>query len=649
MSIVFKTIPQDDQTVTPFKVYKSWEYTGTSATRFKDLYSASIFLGTAIKPDPSNYTGQLMSLDFDRESDTNDASRLLNTHLQNTPAGMLWYSLKHKYFNDYNDFISFAGNAEPLNLNTNSTEWEGLTFTATTASLNKSYNFIEDKTNPSSSYRLPSLASVISIPQIKFGEEIQPGSFELIVTGAYSDSTNNPLNTINYKLIDDGKGNLIDVNANPIVSKQNQILYLGFNESKYENISKNNQADPRYPTSIDYYNVTVNNTFIFAQVSGSVYVTYGLAGYFNNSYIRIDGTPSYFNPNVEDNFTISFFIQLADTIEKQYLITKRGLTRDYGLIARDGRRSAGNIWNLNENIYPYNIYVENNTIYAETSDGTSKISLSAPIFDGEPYHVAFVKDGNAYLLYLNGNLEAGPDNSTFSSITNKSDIFIGSFATQDGNLNSTNNPIINNGMMDEIQIFNKALSETEIGYLSDTNIFTSNIPNYAAGKIFYKEGIAVINNINPRYGFLSNAAGYNSPYLTTLPFASTLYNNSTNTINHNYAGAGTSTTSFKNLNTSGSVKNITVKWNSTVTIYENEILCRIREDEFNVTLNPTILKSQENSYIPQDYVYDDEFTPYITTIGLYNDKAELLAVGKLANPIKKRPDVDLNIVIKFDQ
>jgi hypothetical protein len=44
----------------------------------------------------------------------------------------------------------------------------------------------------------------------------------------------------------------------------------------------------------------------------------------------------------------------------------------------------------------------------------------------------------------------------------------------------------------------------------------------------------------------------------------------------------------------------------------------------------------------------DEFAPYITTVGLYNDKGQLLAIGKLGTPIRKRDDVDLNIIVRFD-
>jgi hypothetical protein len=40
--------------------------------------------------------------------------------------------------------------------------------------------------------------------------------------------------------------------------------------------------------------------------------------------------------------------------------------------------------------------------------------------------------------------------------------------------------------------------------------------------------------------------------------------------------------------------------------------------------------------------------PYITTIGLYNDQAQLLAVGKMAEPIQKRNDIDMNFILRWD-
>jgi hypothetical protein len=40
--------------------------------------------------------------------------------------------------------------------------------------------------------------------------------------------------------------------------------------------------------------------------------------------------------------------------------------------------------------------------------------------------------------------------------------------------------------------------------------------------------------------------------------------------------------------------------------------------------------------------------PYITTIGLYDDDLNLVAVAKLPQPIKSLPDYPLNFIVRFD-
>jgi len=40
--------------------------------------------------------------------------------------------------------------------------------------------------------------------------------------------------------------------------------------------------------------------------------------------------------------------------------------------------------------------------------------------------------------------------------------------------------------------------------------------------------------------------------------------------------------------------------------------------------------------------------PYITTIGLFNDVGQMLAVGKLAEPLENRDDIDMNIIVRWD-
>tara|TARA_B100000902_G_scaffold353546_1_gene365089 strand:- start:59 stop:1120 length:1062 start_codon:yes stop_codon:yes gene_type:complete len=64
-----------------------------------------------------------------------------------------------------------------------------------------------------------------------------------------------------------------------------------------------------------------------------------------------------------------------------------------------------------------------------------------------------------------------------------------------------------------------------------------------------------------------------------------------------------------------------------------------------------------NSYGPKsfgatekviDAVTGSYFAPYVTQIGLYNDQNQLLALGKLASPLKNEDDLALGIVVRFD-
>ena len=40
--------------------------------------------------------------------------------------------------------------------------------------------------------------------------------------------------------------------------------------------------------------------------------------------------------------------------------------------------------------------------------------------------------------------------------------------------------------------------------------------------------------------------------------------------------------------------------------------------------------------------------PYITTIGLYDDELNMVAVAKLPQPIKSLPEYPVNFIVRFD-
>ena len=88
------------------------------------------------------------------------------------------------------------------------------------------------------------------------------------------------------------------------------------------------------------------------------------------------------------------------------------------------------------------------------------------------------------------------------------------------------------------------------------------------------------------------------------------------------------------------ITNVTFK--NTHKIYTHEYLCEIKDDEFNFSSNNSLYDNETLLYKRTN----EEL--YITTIGLYNDDYELLAVAKFAKPLKKLTNSDLGIIIKFD-
>jgi len=88
-------------------------------------------------------------------------------------------------------------------------------------------------------------------------------------------------------------------------------------------------------------------------------------------------------------------------------------------------------------------------------------------------------------------------------------------------------------------------------------------------------------------------------------------------------------------------------WKSNQPILVGNYHCKIKNYEFNYSQNPSAQVSGSDAVLA-DFATGSYFNPYITTIGLYNDSSELVAVAKLGTPIPKSPDTDMSFVIKLD-
>jgi len=88
-----------------------------------------------------------------------------------------------------------------------------------------------------------------------------------------------------------------------------------------------------------------------------------------------------------------------------------------------------------------------------------------------------------------------------------------------------------------------------------------------------------------------------------------------------------------------------VSFNNTTELNSTIYFCRAGSNEFNYSSNPTYLSS---SQIRVKDVSTDDPVSYITTVGLYGANNELLAVGKLSEPLKKTPADEYTLRVRLD-
>lgn len=73
---------------------------------------------------------------------------------------------------------------------------------------------------------------------------------------------------------------------------------------------------------------------------------------------------------------------------------------------------------------------------------------------------------------------------------------------------------------------------------------------------------------------------------------------------------------------------------------------RVNNREFNYSNNPTFVTGSTGEFIQKLFETDPHV--YITTVGLYDDANELLAVAKISKPIEKSFDKEVLIKVKLD-
>jgi hypothetical protein len=466
-------------------------------------------------------------------------------------------------------------------------------------------------------------ASILSCPYLDVGESIKPGTVTVTAGG--------------WTLQDDGNGNLRDTNISTasFATASRCFFYMSFN---------NEFRQTEGPTgfvvsgSVDYVlrNVTRkaearNITIATGVTTTSTVRPSGLCAEINtdeigNSGIRIPHDPIFNNFNSCDRWTISLWVY--DDTKEAVILSKGPVKTGPYLDASTGKITVQTIidptWpspidssgEYTNRRTPFILLNDGaNSIRFICSNGTTYTGVTGASTGGAWNHIVIRRNNTNLEMFINGS-SVGTSTMPKESTANSSDIEIGCFGGYDNTFQTS---------VDEIRFYDYAVSNAQVTSLAGRTyaaptLYQTNV----VGNVFYRNGQIVISSPIPRYNYTSALL------------------NSSNTWTVTYRGVHR--------------------------IYENEVLVRVPAGQFNYTLNPsatyrpgtaqaandcnTSINGAQSNNGPGD-VYLDMFVsgtvgPYITTIGLYNDKAELIAVGKLANPITKLDDVDMNFIIRWD-
>ena len=82
------------------------------------------------------------------------------------------------------------------------------------------------------------------------------------------------------------------------------------------------------------------------------------------------------------------------------------------------------------------------------------------------------------------------------------------------------------------------------------------------------------------------------------------------------------------------------------TVHASHYFIRLRNNEYNFSNNPTFTSGSQGTFTHPTFFKDPKV--YITTVGMYNDNNELLAVAKLSKPLLKTYNREALIRIKLE-
>ncbi len=573
MAKVFKRIFNQGITTRPYKAHKRYEVTDVN-------YSSSFEISTFRAISPFNTKLEVskskhQGIEYDNTILT--GSGAISRDLNKVPQKIMWSTLNNLCFKDYGD------------------------------------------------KHLYSTASIVSIPQNKFGLGIKP---ESVTISDFSRAAGSASLHLSESKSDNNCGVLYDtaIDHTKFVDDRYLKFYLGFNKYPHNTIYKIQKDEGPFGNNLQCKNVTIVNGI---DTTGEATAS-GYGGFLQTSsslYIPAAGSNTDFF-NSAQNWSISTWVKLPPSQSmlrhtKNTILAKSSQQYnpylDYNPSSTSKGTTFGSTMVREAPNYPFKISVFNQTAGSKNGklefqffdgreDKRESLTVTSSKINDNSWHNIIVnhtggQSGGTMKWYVDGTQVGGNVGTHVRRpIGNEDDVTI---MCHDG-MGDTGT----SGSIDEIRFYNTNLSSDNIASLNNNHVISgSAYQTRNVGYTFYQKGLIVVTDPRPKYQncFLGDG-------------------------DFNYTGKGFEFT-----------------YNSTKQIEQQSILCEIGRGEFNVSSNNTLRITQdENEPTLRNFVTSSDFRPYVTQIGLYNDNGELLAVGKMGSPMKKRQDVDVTVDVRLD-
>lgn len=454
--------------------------------------------------------------------------------------------------------------------------------------INNQDRFIEDQ------------AQIINIPQSKFGEYIQQGSVTIAANYCVSQSNNTALT-----IKDDIYGNLYvsggfvsvvdgttlvsgSVSASTVGEWPTLDLYKYNTKGFVTFTSSFNKGNWQMQTN--YSNVKfADHTGSLAPIPQAIDLL-GVVPNFDSSM----SSSIIIQPGPVQDYKQNYNFENGDFTITMMLRASATSSHSSGsiIIAKEGP-ALDDAVDINGNVYTYN--VDKRSPYRISLSGSYQVvferdnllqqaKVSGSIIQNKLHHITAMKTGSEIRLYVDGVLASSAP-----------DVSIGKGCSNKANITIGNLYTYNrgfDGIIDNVKMYKEALEPQDV----QLSYHTLGVNNTIIGNVMYTHGMMILGAVPAR---------------------------------------------FMDINS--------VSVRGTHTIWEKEVSCTIGAGEFNRSNNPTL---QEYNPATNQYEFRSfttgSFKPYVTTVGLYDDRGNMVAVAKLSTPLQLPDNVDTTIIVRYD-